>query len=153
TAFAAMVFSSVLWIALEAFFRQKLVRDVSTKLGRPSQSYTFFVFLASGILKSTILVVTVLTMFGSLLMGAATIAIVAFLAFTFFLTILDTLIRADAVELLGTDLIRVTGLIGILMSFEGLVATAFVTILLAGALHISGGTGVLAMLAAVAASV
>ena len=37
----------------------------------------------------------------------------------------------NAVELLGTDLIRVTGLLGILMSFETLIGRTFVVILIA----------------------
>jgi hypothetical protein len=153
TLIAAISVSALLWLALEAFFRRKLVRDVSLDLGRSSQPYTFKIFFASGILKATIVVTTAFVMLGLTLMGAMTLAVVMFLALIFLLTILDTLIRADAVELLGTDLIRVTGLVGILMSFEGMVAVSFVTILLAGALHISEGTGVIAMLAAFAATV
>jgi hypothetical protein len=82
------------------------------------------------------------------LAGARTIAIVTFVSFAFLLSVLDTLIRADAVELLGTDLIRVAGLLGILMSFESMVSASFVILLLAGFVNVTGAPDVLAMIAA-----
>ena len=69
--------------------------------------------------------------------GATTVAAVIFIAVAFFLTLLDTLIRSDAVELLGTDLIRVTGLLGILLLFETMITASFVIIVLAEFLNVT----------------
>ena len=79
------------------------------------------------------------------------IGIVSFGSFLFLLTLLDSLIRANALDLLGTDLIRVAGLIGILMSFEGLVAASFIAILAAGFLNVARAADAFAMLGAAAA--
>ena len=69
--------------------------------------------------------------------GAITVAAVIFIAVAFFLTLLDTLIRSDAVELLGTDLIRVTGLLGILLLFETMITASFVIIVFAEFLNVT----------------
>jgi hypothetical protein len=102
-------------------------------------------------MKSSFLFSSALLITLAFLAGAATIAIVTFLSLAFFLTLLESLIRADAVELLGTDLIRVTGLVGILMSFEGMVAASFVTILVTGFLNVGSSTEALLVLAAAVA--
>jgi hypothetical protein len=68
------------------------------------------------------------------------------MAVAFCLTLIETLIRSDAVELLGTDLIRVTGLIGILMSFEMMVAASFLVMLATGFGNVTRLGDALAML-------
>jgi hypothetical protein len=62
--------------------------------------------------------------------------------------LIDTLFRSDAVELLGTDLIRVTLLIGILVSFEMLVGASCAVILIAGFLHVTRLVNAIVMLGA-----
>ena len=74
-------------------------------------------------------------------------------AIVFFLTLLDSLIRADAVDLLGTDLFRVSGLLGILMSFESMIAASFVVILVAGFVNVTRGLDALVMLGAACVAV
>jgi hypothetical protein len=85
--------------------------------------------------------------------GAAISSIVAIAALGLFLTILDTLVRNDAVELLGTDLFRVTGLITILLSFETMLVTSCAMMLVVGLLKVAGLKSAVAMLAATAAAV
>jgi hypothetical protein len=136
-----LAISALVWLVLEAFFRRRLADGASS----------YNIFLASGFLRSAL---TVLAGFVALLIwiaGAPAIGIVSFCAFAFLLTLLDSLIRADAVDLLGTDLIRVAGLIGILMSLEGLVTASFIAILAAGFLNVARAADALAMLGATAA--
>jgi hypothetical protein len=84
--------------------------------------------------------------------GAIGLALVMGAVFGFFLTLIDSLIRADAVELLGTDLFRVTGLLGILMSLEAMSAGAAGAVLLAGLLNVSRALDAVLMLGAAAAA-
>jgi len=122
--FMALVFvSALIWFVLEAFCRRKIDRDTQA---------TFNLFLVSGILKAAVLVATGFLLLLVARAGAPAIAIVTFAAMAFFLTLIETLIRADAVDLLGTDLIRVAGLLGILLSFETMVAGSLGAVLVAG---------------------
>ncbi len=68
--------------------------------------------------------------------GALIISLVAFMGLAFFLTILDTLIRSDAIDLFGTDLIRVSGVIVILLLLEILIAASIAIIVITGLLNI-----------------
>jgi hypothetical protein len=150
TVLMVLLSSAVVWIFLEAFFRRRIVRDVCGE-GHGlmlSTTYPFKIFLASGLIKAAVLFTTAGLLVALSFAGAATIAVVAFLALTFVLTLLDTLIRADAVGLLGTDLIRVAGLLGILMSFEAMVATSFGAIVVAGFLNVAGPSDAVVMLGA-----
>jgi hypothetical protein len=167
TIFAFLCVSALVWVFLEAYFRRIIVRDVSNENTladsgprsnagnehgpKAAATYPFKMFLASGAIKNGVLLTGAFGVMAVSFAGAAVIAIVTFLVFAFFLTLLDTTIRADAVDLLGTDLIRVAGLLGILMSFEGMVASLFLAILFAGFLNIAGPAGAAAMLAATAA--
>ena len=81
------------------------------------------------------------------------IAVVTFVALAFLLTLVETLVRADAVELLGTDLFRVAGLLGILMSFECMVVASALAILVAGFVNVSSAVAAIAMLGAALAAV
>ncbi len=82
--------------------------------------------------------------------GAALVALVTVAALTFLLTIFDTLIRSDAIELLGTDLIRVTGLVGILVLTETMISGSCAVIVTVGILNIAGWREALAMMGAAA---
>src|SRR5262245_47459646 len=148
-----LLMSAGVWIFLEALFRRNIVRNVcGEERGLQSATtYPFRVFLASGVTKAAVLFTTACLLAALSLAVAATIAIVAFLSLTFLLTLFDTLIRADAVGLLGTDLIRVAGLLGILMSFEAMVATSFAAALIAGFLNVAGLSDAVVMLGAAVA--
>ena len=130
------------WLFLEAFFRSRILDRQNTQ-----------VFFASGAAKAVILAVLAIVLIPVWRGGAATVAIVIFVSSAFFLTVLDTLVRAGAVELLGTDLIRVTGLLGILMSFEMLIGGSFVVILIAGFLNVARPADALTMLGMAAVAI
>jgi hypothetical protein len=147
--FGVLFVSAAIWIFLEAFFRRKIVRDLSD----PSPAYTMLVFLASGVFRGLALVACVFIFARVWFAGAVAIAIVMAVAIVFFLTLLDSLIRADAVELLGTDLFRVSGLLGILMSFESMIAASFVVILIAGFVNVTRPLDALVMLGAACVAV
>jgi len=155
----ALFFSLVIWFVLEAAFRSRIVS------GRPR---SFDTFLLSNLLKCL-----VVTAAGSALAticfgryfvtpvgewrqlwpdtrGAAWVALVTVAALAFLLTIFDTLIRSDAIELLGTDLIRVTGLVGILVLMETMISGSCAVIVAVGILNIAGWREALAMLGAAA---
>jgi len=119
------------WFFMEALVRYRMFHDVRAGF-RPAISY-----MISRIVKTTVLATFALILAVVYLDGAPILAIILFISLAFCLTLLETLIRADAVELLGTDLIRVTGLIGILMSFETMIAGAFGVMLVAGFLNVA----------------
>jgi hypothetical protein len=139
----AMLFSITSWFVLEAFFRRKLAR----------LNASFKVYLLSNVARYLILGASGLILAMVWRAGAAAVAVVILLALALFLTLLDTLIRGDAVELLGTDLIRVTSLIGILVSFETMVGASFAVILVAGFLHVARLMDAVAMFGAAGACI
>src|SRR5262249_53457843 len=124
----AVALSILVWFILEAIFRRKIVT------GGPSPGPTsgFHILLLSNAAKSIAVFVAGLVCVRVAMAGALMIAIVSFIALAFLLTLVDTVIRADAVELLGTDLFRVAALLGILMSIECMVAASALVILSAG---------------------
>jgi hypothetical protein len=139
------------WFALEAFVRSRIisvVTGISPRLadwGIRGLMPVTTCFLAR-VAKTFILTVAALVLVFVWINGAPVLAVLLFLLLAFCLTVVETLIRADAVELLGTDLIRVTGLIGILMSFELMVGASFVVMLTAGFLNVARLGEVLAMI-------
>jgi len=143
-----LIISAALWILLEALCRRRIVRNVVNGFNAGSQpgSYPLKIFLATGALRSIYLLASFLVFVRVAFAGAWLIAAVAFLAMTFLLTVLVTLIRADAIDLIGTDLFRVVGLVGILISFEGMITASFVVVLLAGILNVSRLVDALAVL-------
>lgn len=118
--------SAVVWFLLEALVRSRFLS--SGDLSR---------FMIGRMIKMAVLITAALILFILWLNGARLIAASVFLLLAFCLTLIETLIRADAVELLGTDLIRVTGLIGILLSLEMMIAASFGVILFAGFLNVA----------------
>lgn len=153
---AVLSLSGIIWFLLEAGFRSRLV---SGSRGR------FGIFLISNIIKSFFIAMASLALtavcFGRYLAaplpewpqlwidtrGAAIIAIAIIVALAFLLTIFDTLVRIDAVDLLGTDLFRVTGLIGILLSFEAMIVLSCAMALGVGLLNIAGLKSAILMVA------
>jgi hypothetical protein len=153
---AVLLLSFLLWIVLEAFFRSRILSSLPE---RP-----FKLYILSNIARTTILAgaasMLLLLVFGQFLTApfsewpdlwyqtrsASLTGITIFLCIAFFLTILDTLIRSDAVELFGTDLIRVGGVIGILVMFETLISASAALGIISGFLMISSGAEAAAML-------
>jgi len=78
--------------------------------------------------------------------GAALIVVLTLAALGFLLTTLETLVRSDAIELLGTDLFRVAGLIGILLLFETMISGSCALMVGVGFLSVSGWRDALLML-------
>jgi hypothetical protein len=130
---SVVALSIATWFLLEAFVRYRIFRVVAGFSPRPS----VLPYLISRVVKTTVLFVCALILAAIYLNGAPVLALILFLSLAFCLTLLETLIRADAVELLGTDLIRVTGLLVILMSFEMTIAAAFGVMLVAGFLNVA----------------
>jgi hypothetical protein len=151
-----LVLSTIVWFVLEAAIR--------SKLGNAS----FFTFLLSNILKCLFIGAAALILaaicFGRFFStpiwewrqlwvdtrGPVIIAVLTIGLLGFLLTIFDTLVRTDAVELLGTDLFRVAGLIGILLLFETMISAACAVMLGTGLLNVTGLNNVLTMLGAIA---
>jgi hypothetical protein len=153
---AALFFSLVIWFVLEAAFRSRIV------------SGRFDTFFLSNVLRCLVITAVGLALaiicFGRYAVtpvlewhqlwpdtrGGVLIALVTVGALAFLLTIIDTLIRSDAIELLGTDLIRVTGLVGILVLTETMISGSCVVMVGVGILNIAGWRAALAMLGAAA---
>ena len=74
-------------------------------------------------------------------------ALVVFLALAFFVTIIDTLVRSDSIDLLGIDFLGVTGVIGTLVLFESLIGASLVIILVTGFLNVANAAEAFVMLA------
>jgi hypothetical protein len=159
---AVICLSLVMWFVLEAGFRSIII---------PTAGRRFGTFLLSNVLKCLFMSAAGLALaaicFGRYFStpisewlqlwpdtrGAAIIAVVTIGAIGFLLTICDTLLRIDAVELFGTDLFRVAGLIGILLLFETMIAAACAAMLGAGLLNVSGLSSALEMLGAMAIAI
>jgi hypothetical protein len=129
--------SALAWFLLEALVHSRI-------LGKMETGTT--TYLISRVTKVAVLTTAFLVLVPVWVQGASGLAIFLFLMLAFCLTLIETLIRADAVELLGTDLIRVTVLIGILLSFEMMVAGSFGVVLAAGFLKVAWLGEALAML-------
>lgn len=150
---AVLGMSALVYFLLEANVRRRLVVAGFSPRPDPERSVkpapaSLFVFLGSSLARIAILgsaaVTLILMSSGS---GEARIAaLVAFLALTFFVTIIDTLVRSDAIDLLGVDFLAVTGLIGTLVLFESLIGTSLLVILFAGFLNVANAMGAVEML-------
>ena len=151
--------STAAWFFLEAEFRSRFFSGVRGQ---------FSTFLLSNVLKCSLIAGAALA-FGAICFarfftipfaewpqfwpdarGGVFVSIITIGALGFALTILDTLVRRGALELLGTDLFRVTGLIAILLSFEAMIVSTCVVALAAGLLNVADLKSALEMLAAIA---
>src|SRR5262249_33897262 len=88
------LFSAVGWRFLEALFHSRIVGQFKTKL-----------FFASGLGKSLALFAIAIVLLPVAGAGGLTIAVALFIVTVVLLTVLDTLIRTDAMELIGSDLL------------------------------------------------
>ena len=157
---ATVLFASlIIWFVLEAAFRARLI------------SGSFSTFLLSNCLKTLCFMnaalafaaigfaryfVTPFAEWAQLwpdTRGAAVIVVVTLAALGFLLTIIETVVRSDAVDLLGTDLFRVAGVIGILLLVEATISGSCAVIVGAGFLNISGWRDALLMLGIAAAGI
>lgn len=140
--------SLLTWLLLEAYFRHLLVAGGGplTLSPRSSSVKAFFV---SGFLKMTILASAAGTL--ALIVhghrGASIAGLVAFFALAFLMTIFDTLIRSNAVDLFGTELIKVSGVIGVLVLFEAMIAASLLVAVIAGFLNVASFSEAIVMLA------
>ncbi len=132
---------------------------------KPATTCAFKVFIGSSVLKSMVLGTAALLLiliafvryptiplaeWSALWLetrGIAVAGLVIFAALAFLLTVFETLLRSDALDLLGTDLIRVTGLIGTLVLFESLIGASLLSAVVAGFLHVARATEAIMMLA------
>jgi len=85
--------------------------------------------------------------------GAAFIVVLTLAALGFLLTTIETLVRSDAIELLGKDLFRVAGLIGILLLFETMIDGSCAVMVGVGFLSVSGWRDALLMLGTAAVGI
>jgi hypothetical protein len=153
-----LLLSAGCWFVLEAFFRRRIVHTLSNWRAPGSSNRPFspeaecglYVFLVSGVVKATVLVTLAVLLVPAGVAGASALAVEVFLSLAFFLTLIDTLVRCDAVDLFGTDLIRVTGVIGILLLFESMIGASLVLVVIVGFLNVARLTDALVMLGAAA---
>ncbi len=167
-----VVFSVTLWFVLEAYFRNRIVNVVAGFSPRSVSRFerglkpatTFKTFLTSAVIKAAILFsvafILSLIVFGRYpatpmsqwrmlwleTRGATVAGLIAFIGVAFLLTVLDTLLRSDAVELLGVDLIRVSGVIGTLLIFEAMIGVSVLIVIVSGFLSVSRGIEAIVML-------
>ena len=152
--------SAAAWIVLEATFRAGLLPASSDGFVRKA-STNFKIFLVSSLLKivlaggtALVLALIVLGRYPSTPFsewpvlwldsrGAFFVASLVSLILWFAFTLLETLIRGNALELFGREMFLVVGLIATLLLFEGAIwASAAVTIVTLMAL-VSGTNGIL----------
>jgi uncharacterized membrane protein len=164
TVLTILLFSAAGWIFLEAHFRRKIVQDLCQAAGHRSvrvqakselkraDRFGLQVFLASGIFKFGFFFMSVFLIALVYMAGAHVLAVIFFLGLAFLLTLLDSVIRADAIDLLGTDLFRVAGLLGILMLFELMIGTSVVILLVTGVFRIERSSDAVVMLGGVLAA-
>jgi hypothetical protein len=144
--------SLLLWIFLEAVCRRKMVRDVYAASGVSAQAAAFQIFFASGVVKYLFLLTGGVLMALIWAAGAGGVAVVSFAAVAFLFGLVDTLVRGDAIDLLGTDLFRVAALLGILEAIEGMVAASLLALLVGAASSAEEPRNVAAMAGAAAAA-
>jgi len=160
----AVIVLFLAWVCLESYFRAGTMLSIDTPFFAGA-SRNFKVFLASSLLKQSVIAAF------SLLMGvivfedylktpvvewrsfwpesraAVLVAVVLVAVSWFVLTIFETAIRADALELVGTDLFAVVGLIGTLVCFEGTIICSAAGMLIILMSLVSGLRGFLLLLA------
>ena len=130
----------------------------------PGGESHFGIFLASNAVKTILLAAATTTLgvlvFGRYLAtplsewpalwletrGAAIAGVAAFLGLAFILTIIETLVRSDAIELFGRELLRVSTVIGVLVFFESMIGASLTIAIAAGFLNISRASGAIVMI-------
>ena len=149
--------SALVYLLLEATVRRKLVgagfspRPASERGLKPGTT-SFAVFVGSNVARVTILgsAAVILTVISRGSPDARIAALVVFFSLAFFLTIIDTLVRTDAIDLLGADFFGVTGLIGTLVLFEALIGASLLVAVIAGFLNVANASQAFEMVVATA---
>jgi hypothetical protein len=158
---AVFAVSTIAWLLMESYFRSRLLKvessvtESSILTGR-SRLSRFSVFLASGIARTLILLsaiaLVLLLTFGPLLTapyeswgslwrdarGAGAVGLTVFIVLAFMITVTDTLIRSDAVQLLGSHMFEVAGVVGTLLLVEACIAVSGGLAVAAALLRVSG---------------
>jgi len=157
--------SAFVYVLLEATVRRKLVgagfsprsgsnktSSVELERGLKPASTSVLLFLGTNLAKLIILgsTATCLSIIANGSREALIAGVVAFVALAFFLTIIDTLVRADSIELLGADFLGVLGLIGTLMLFESFIGASLLVAVIAGFLNVANANQAVQMVIATA---
>jgi hypothetical protein len=144
--FAVAGMSVLLYLLLEANVRRKMI---VRERGPKPVTTNLLIFIGSNLARVAILgsAAVLLAVMAQGSLDAVVAAAIVFVALAFSLSILDTLVRSDAVDLLGADLLGVTGMIGTLLLFETLIGASFLIVLIAGFLNVASAMEALEMLA------
>jgi hypothetical protein len=158
------------WILLEAYFRAGLLPDSGESFPRCAAE-NFKRYLASAVLKTLVMASSVvlvgLMVFGGFLntpvdewgtawadsRPAVFTGLIICVGVWFALTVLETAIRADALESLGRELFVVAGVIGTLVAFEWCIVTSVALGLAILTSIVSSSSGVLLFLGTAAVSI
>jgi hypothetical protein len=156
--------STILWIILEAYFRAGLL-PASDESFTQSASRYFRLFLASTVAKAitatSVFVLFAVIVFGRFVRtpvaewntlwrdtrGSFAVALAISIVLWFAMTLLETLIRSESMELLGRELFIVVGLFAILTTIEGFVLAILLGLILLVSGFLSGLSGLLIMAA------
>jgi hypothetical protein len=159
-ALSFVILSASAWVLLEAYFRARILMAAQH----------FKIFLASAIAKllliGSVMVVLGLTVFAPYLgtpvhewrslwpdtVGPLVVSILLLKVLWFVVMLLDTLIRGDALELLGREPFSVAGVIATLTVFEGMIVASFVAGIVVLAMVMSGPAGALIIAVAIIGS-
>src|SRR5262245_32490176 len=158
--------SKITWILLEAYFRAGILSIDGSFFHKASRNFRLFV--ASSVMKTVLCAAAValllLIVFARYLSSPIAdwgkmwpetrppflVALVIWLAIWFAMTLLETMIRSGSLDLLGTDLFTVLGLMATLVTFEGMMTGAVIIGVIAVASIATGPAGALMALAAAA---
>ena len=156
--------SKITWILLEAYFRAGILCVDGSFFQKASRH--FRLFIASSVMKATFSAIAgallLVIVFGRYLSTPVAewstmwpetrptfyVALVIWIAIWFALTLFETLIRSSSLDLLGTELFTVVGLVGTLVTFEAMLIAAAILAVVVVASFASGPVGVLITTAA-----
>ena len=151
--------SKITWILLEAYFRAGILCVDGSFFQKASRH--FRLFIASSVMKTTFSAIAgallLVIVFGRYLSTPVAewstmwpetrptfyVALVIWIAIWFALTLFETLIRSSSLDLFGTDLFTVVGLVGTLVTFEAMLIAAAVLGVIVVASLATGPVGVL----------
>ena len=156
--------SKTTWFLLEAYFRAGILSIDGSFFEKASRH--FRLFIASSVMKTVFCAAAgallLLIVFGRYLSSPVSdwrvmwpetrppflVALVIWATIWFAMTLLETLIRSGSLDLLGTDLFVLVGLLATLVTFEGMMAGAVMIGVITVSSIATGPAGVLITLAA-----
>jgi hypothetical protein len=169
TVLLIVAFSKMVWVLLEAYFRAGILSFDGSFFQKASRH--FRLFIASSVMKTAFCAAAgaflLLTVFGRYLSSPISdwtvmwpetrpvflVALIIWATIWFAMALLETLIRSGSLELLGTDLFTVVGLMATLVTFEAMMACAALIGVTIVASIATGPAGALLTLAAVGLAV